>query len=168
MHWGKFLAPALFLAPKSKGAVVGASPTTPKNGFGSSSAHSGNAEAFPLRFPLAGSQSMPAFASQNRGKTRRKQGEVDVSHRRAAFEVATRETPRRFPYNFSLRAKKRRPHLLRKIGKVERIAPQIFQKRIPAPNLMASMIAAQWTEASRVRERVALSPFMQPRKARSS
>ena len=34
-YWGKFLAPALFLAPKSKGAVVGASPTTPKNGSGS-------------------------------------------------------------------------------------------------------------------------------------
>ena len=77
MHWGKFLAPALFLAPESMGAVVGACPTTPKNGFASSGAHSGNAW--------------------------------------------------RFPYASLLRAVNQCPHLLRKIGKVERIAPQICQ-----------------------------------------
>ena len=45
----------------------------------------------------------------------------------------------RFPYNFSLRAVNQCPHLLRKIGKVERIAPEFFPKSTIEVGLLEKM-----------------------------
>ena len=95
MHWGKFLAPALFLAPESMGAVVGACPTTPKNGF---------ARLVRTRETLGVSLTLPSCGQSPR------------------YALRT-------VYVFSLRAVNQCPHLLRKIGKVARIAPQICQTK---------------------------------------